>query len=185
MSNKLHIQQYVQLVLGLLVGVVFGFLLQKGGVTRYDVIIGQLLFKDFTVIKIMLTAVATGMIGVHLLKTLGMVQLQPKEGSWGASGIGGLILGVGVGMLGYCPGTVVGAAGQGNLDALCGGMVGIVLGSMLFAAVYPRLSASILRLGDFGDLTLPRFLGVRRWFMVTPVAILLIALVLLLERFGL
>jgi hypothetical protein len=54
---------------GFLFGIIFGFLLQKGGVTKYDVIIGQLLLEDFTVIKIMLSAVVTGMIGIHLMKS--------------------------------------------------------------------------------------------------------------------
>ena len=53
-----------QLVLGLLFGVVFGFLLQKGGVGKYEVLIGMLLLRDFTVMKVMLSAVAVGMIGI-------------------------------------------------------------------------------------------------------------------------
>jgi len=49
-------------MIGLFIGILFGFLLQKGGVTKYDVIIGQLLLTDFTVVKIMLSAVITGML---------------------------------------------------------------------------------------------------------------------------
>ncbi|NLF07305.1 MAG: YeeE/YedE family protein, partial [Pirellulaceae bacterium] len=71
MLTSLHAKNRLQLPLGFLLGVGFGFLLQKGGVTYYDVIINQLLLKDFTVVKIMLTAMATGMIGVHLLVNLG------------------------------------------------------------------------------------------------------------------
>ena len=81
----------LQLFQGLLFGIVFGFLLQKGGVTRYDVIVGQLLLEDFTVVKIMLSAVLTGMIGVHLMKRLGWVRLSPKSGSWSQNVIGGLV----------------------------------------------------------------------------------------------
>ncbi|MBN1465253.1 YeeE/YedE family protein, partial [candidate division KSB1 bacterium] len=78
------------LLWGLAFGIVFGFLLHKGGVTRYDVIIGQLLLIDFTVIKIMLTAILTGMIGIHAMKSMGWVELQPKHGSAGKNIIGGL-----------------------------------------------------------------------------------------------
>ncbi len=53
------------LLWGLVFGIAFGFLLQKGGATKYDVIIGQLLLTDFTVVKIMLSAVLVGMIGIH------------------------------------------------------------------------------------------------------------------------
>ena len=125
----------VQLTIGLAIGVLFGFLLQKGGVTDYDVIIGQLLLTDFIVLKVMLSAVVTGTLGVHLLRSLGLVRLHPKPGSVGTSIGGGLIFGVGFAVLGYCPGTVAGAVGQGFLDALFGGVAGTLLGTGLFAAV--------------------------------------------------
>jgi len=88
------------LVWGLTFGIVFGFLLQKGGATKYDVIIGQLLLTDFTVVKIMLAAVLTGMIGIYTMKTLGWIELYPKSGSMGKNIIGGLIFGVGFAILG-------------------------------------------------------------------------------------
>lgn len=62
MLKILHENTNLQLFIGLLTGILFGFLLQKGGVTKYDVIIGQLLLTDFTVVKIMLSAVITGML---------------------------------------------------------------------------------------------------------------------------
>lgn len=129
MLKRLHDNKKVQLTLALLMGIVFGFLLQKGGVTRYDVIITQLLLKDWTVVKIMLTAIIVGTLGVHVLFSLGYAELQPKPGSYGINIIGGLIFGVGFAVLGYCPGTIMGAIGQGSLDALTGGFVGILIGS--------------------------------------------------------
>jgi hypothetical protein len=174
-----------QLVWGFVFGIVFGFLLQKGGVTKYDVILGQLLLEDFTVIKIMLSAVITGMIGIHLMKSLGWVQLNPKSGSWGKNAIGGLIFGLGFALLGYCPGTIAGAIGNGYLDALVGGLAGILLGSGLFAAAYPRLRGGILKKGDFGNLTLPRLLKVNDWIVIIPLSGLLILLLYLMERAGL
>jgi len=164
---------------------VFGFLLQKGGVTKYDVIIGQLLLKDFTVVKIMLSAVVTGMIGIHLMKSLGWIRLDPKPGSWGKNAIGGLIFGLGFALLGYCPGTIAGAIGNGYLDALVGGLAGILLGSGLFAAAYPRLRGSVLKRGDFGALTLPRLFKVGDWVVIVPLSILIVLLLYLLERAGL
>lgn len=185
MLTSLHSRKGAQLLLGLVMGVLFGFFLQKGGVTRYEVIIGQLLLKDFTVVKIMLTAAVTGMIGVHLLRSFGKAQLQPKPGSWGASVIGGLIFGVGFGVLGYCPGTGMGAVAQGSLDALVGVVIGITLGAGILAAVYPKLQRSILNKGYFGELTLPELLKVNPWFVVIPVAILLVALMSWMEKAGL
>ena len=68
MLSALHGRKGWQLVIGFCLGIVFGFLLQKGGVTRYDVILGQLLLTDFTVVKVMLSAVVVGKIGVHFLR---------------------------------------------------------------------------------------------------------------------
>jgi hypothetical protein len=185
MLNALHGNKKIQLALGLLMGIVFGFLLQKGGVTQYDIIIGQLLLKDFTVVKIMLSAVFVGMIGVHLLGVIGLAKFHPKAGSIGASVIGGLIFGVGFGILGYCPGTVAAAAGTGALDALLGGVVGILLGAWLFALAYPKLQGTILSKMDFGELTLPQLFKVNQWIVVVPVAILIILLLLLIAKAGL
>jgi hypothetical protein len=60
MLKTIHGKKNLQLAIGFFTGIVFGFLLQKGGVTKYDVIISQLLLNDFTVVKIMLSAVITG-----------------------------------------------------------------------------------------------------------------------------
>ena len=184
MLKNIHSKKGLQLLVGLLLGIAFGFLLQKGGVTHYDVIIGQLLFTDFTVLKIMLSAVLTGMIGVHLLKQLGLAQLHPKPGSVGTSVIGGLIFGVGFGILGYCPGTVAGTVGQGAMDALLGGVVGILIGAALFAAVYHKIHDPILSKGNFGEITLPELFKVHPWAVVTPVAVLIVVLLILIERSG-
>jgi hypothetical protein len=170
---------------GFLFGIIFGFLLQKGGVTKYDVIIGQLLLEDFTVLKIMLSATVTGMLGIHLMKCLGWIELKPKAGSWGKNAIGGLIFGLGFALLGYCPGTISGAIGNGYLDALVGGLTGILLGSGFFAAAYPKLRNGILRKGDFGDLTLPQLLKINDWIVIAPLSGLLILLLYLMERAGL
>jgi hypothetical protein len=173
------------LIWGLVFGILFGFLLQKGGATKYDVIIGQLLLSDFTVLKIMLSAVLTGMVGIYLMKTLGWVKLSPKSGSLRSNIIGGLIFGVGFAVLGYCPGTIAGAIGNGYLDALAGGLAGILIGTGIFAALYPRLKSGILKKGDFGSLTLPQLFNVNDWVVVVPVAVLIFLLLIWLERVGL
>lgn len=173
------------LIWGLVFGILFGFLLQKGGATQYDVILGQLLLVDFTVVKIMLSAVLSGMIGIYLMKTLGWVELYPKSGSLGINIIGGLIFGIGFALLGYCPGTIAGAIGNGYLDALSGGLAGIIIGSGLFAALYPSLRRGILTKGDFGNVTLPQLLKVNAWVVVIPLAILIFLLLLWLETAGL
>ena len=185
MLQSLHVNKRVQLVLGLVTGILFGFVLQKSGVTTYDVILNQLLLADFTVVKVMLSAVVVGMVGVHLLRSLGVVRLHPKPGSVGKTIVGGLLFGVGFAVLGYCPGTISGAIGQGSLDALIGGTVGITLGSWLFAVSYVKLQKPILSKGDFGDLTLPELFKVNAWVVVIPAVVLIVGLLAALEHFGL
>lgn len=180
----LRSKRRAQLAIGLFIGIGFGFLLQKGGVTRYDVIVGQLLLADFTVFKVMASAVIVGMVGVHLLKSLGLASLHPKAGSWGSSALGGLIFGVGFGLLGYCPGTAAGAVGQGSIDALLGGVGGILLGAGIFAWRYPSLEERVLRRGEFGDKTIPEILGVNPWMVVIPTALILLGLLFWIEETG-
>lgn len=175
----------VQLLWGLVFGIIFGFLLQKSGVTKYNVIINQLLLTDFTVLKVMLSAVITGMIGLHILQRLGWITLRPKSGSWGKNAIGGLIFGLGFALLGYCPGTIAGAIGNGYLDAATAGLVGIILGSGLLAAAYPKLKTDILNKGFYGDMTLQKFIKVNEWVVIVPLSALLVIIMYLLERAGL
>ncbi len=174
-----------KLIWGLVFGIIFGFLLHKGGATKYDVIIGQLLLTDFTVLKIMLSAVVVGGIGVFLMQRFGWITLRPKSGSAGRNIIGGLIFGAGFALLGYCPGTIVGAVGNGALDALIGGLIGIVLGSGIYAALYPRLKDGILKKGSFKSVTLPQLLKVNNWVVIVPLAAVIIGLFIILENAGL
>ncbi|MBW6497554.1 MAG: YeeE/YedE family protein [Bacteroidales bacterium] len=172
------------LFFGLGFGILFGFLLHKGGATKYDVIVGQLLLTDYTVLKIMLSAIVTGMIGIYLMKSMGWIKLSIKSGSVGKNVIGGLIFGVGFAVLGYCPGTIAGAIGNGYLDAIVGGLAGILLGTWIFAVIYPKLKDGILKKGDFGDITFPRLFKVNDWVVVVPAAVLIILILVWLERAG-
>ncbi len=184
MFDSLHTNRRLQLKLGLTMGIVVGVLLQKAGLTRYDVIIGQLLFKDWTVVKVLLSAIIVGTLGVHWLKSLGLIRLQPKPASIGTSVVGGIIFGVGFALLGYCPGTLSGAIGQGALDALTGGLPGILLGAGVFAHFYPTINAYILRKGDIKATTFPEVFHLDRWIFVIPVVLVLGVLLWLIEMLG-
>jgi hypothetical protein len=185
MFEKLRGNTRMQLAIGLGIGLIFGSLLYLGGVTQYNVIIGQLLLTDFTVIKVMLSAVVVGMIGIYTLRKYGLVDLHPKPGSIGSTVIGGLIFGMGFAILGYCPGTVAGAVGQGSLDALFGGVVGILIGAALFAALYPSLSESVFQKGEFKSQTIPELLNVNPWIIVIPMVLLIVGFLAGLEYLGL
>jgi uncharacterized membrane protein YedE/YeeE len=134
------------LLLAAVLGLGFGFFLQKGGVAKYHVLVGVLLLEDLTVIKVMLTAIVVGAVGVHLLQRAGRAEPQIEPTRWLANVAGGLIFGIGFGLNGYCPGTQAAAIGQGNFDALAG-VVGMLAGSWLFA----ELSGPLQRVGEVGD----------------------------------
>lgn len=165
-----------QLVLGAIFGVLFGFLLQKGGVAKYHVLIGTLLLEDFTVVKVMLTAIIVGSIGIFSLHALGLVKLHIKPTRYAANILGGLLFGVGFALMGYCPGTGAAALGQGNWDALAA-IVGLMVGSYIFAEVSGRLQNTFLKLGDRGKLMLPELVGMPLvTFLIMWIPVLLIVL---------
>lgn len=148
-----------QLVLGAIFGVLFGFLLQKGGVAKYHVLVGTLLLEDFTVVKVMLTAIIVGSIGVFSLHAFGLVKLHIKPTRYAANILGGLMFGVGFALMGYCPGTGAAALGQGNWDALAA-IVGLMVGSYIFAEVSGGLEKTVMKWGDRGKVMLPEIVKV-------------------------
>ena len=131
-----------RLFLGLFTGFLFGVLLQKGRVAKYRVIVGQFLLRDWTVVKVMGTAVVVGAIGVYALRQMGIVSLHIKPTLLGGVIAGGALFGIGMGLLGYCPGTSVAACGEGRKDAIAG-VFGQLLGAGLFVAAYRWLDPVI------------------------------------------
>ncbi|MBE0597257.1 MAG: YeeE/YedE family protein [Desulfuromonadales bacterium] len=157
------------LIYGLVTGIAFGFLLQKGRVLRYDKQLGALRLIDMTIVKFMFSSVLVAMVGIYLLVELGQVELDIKKTILGGNIVGGLLFGIGWGFLGYCPGTAVGAVGEGRWDALWG-IAGMLVGAALFAEAFPLLQRTVLTWGDFGKITVPQALGVSPW-LVIPVFI--------------
>lgn len=169
------------LLAGLIFGIIFGFLLQKGGVGKFHVLVGQLLLDDWTVVKIMVSAVLVGMIGIYPLHAAGRVELHIKKTKIGPNIIGGLIFGAGFALAAYCPGTNIAALGQGNWDAVVVA-AGLIAGSYLFAEASPMLNRTVDKWGDYGKLTLADVTHVPIRFLVPLVAVLLVALLWMIEK---
>jgi uncharacterized protein len=172
------------LLAGLATGVVFGLLLQRGGVTRYEVIVGQFLLKDFTVLKMMLTAIVTGAVGIWGMIQLGIMTpdgLHIKATALLANGLGGVIFGVGMAVLGYCPGTGVAALGDGSRHAWPG-LLGMIFGAGLYAETYPYLQNTVLKVGDLGKVTFADVTGLSPWWFVLGLAVISAVVFYLLER---
>jgi len=172
------------LVYGLITGILFGFFLQKGRVLRYDKQVGALLFKDMTIVKFMLSHIAVAMVGVYFLYDMGIVKLSLKPMIVGAVVLGGLIFGLGWGLLGYCPGTSLGALGEGRTDALWG-IGGMLVGAGIYAEAYPYLQKTVLTWGDYGKITIPQVLGVNHWLVIIPFIVLTVMLFRWFEKKGL
>ncbi len=171
-----------RLLLGLVTGIAFGFLLQKGRVAKFEVIVGQLLLRDWTVAKIMLTAIVVGAIGVYAMVGVGWVGLHIKPAVLGGILAGGAIFGVGMALMGYCPGTCVAAAGEGRRDAIVG-IAGLLFGSTLYVVFYPAWQTVRNALGDWGKLTLPEWTGVSAWVWIAALVIGAAAAFVALERY--
>lgn len=173
-----------ELLYGLVTGILFGFLLQRAQVLRYDKQIGALRLLDMTIVKFMLSAVLTAMVGIYLLKDMGLASLSLKPTILGAVIPGGLIFGIGWAMLGYCPGTSIGAVAEGRIDGLWG-ILGMLIGAAVYAELYPGIQKTLLTWGDFGKITLPQALGINHWFIIPVFVVAGIALLRWLEKKGL
>ena len=170
-----------KIISALIFGLAFGFLLQKGGVGKYHILLGQLLLQDWTVVKIMMTAVVVGMVGIFALHHFAKVNLHIKPTKLGPNIIGGLVFGAGFALIGYCPGTGAAALGQGSWDALFG-MAGLVAGSWLYAELSGTLKKTVEKWGDLGKLTLAEMLHIPRGACVVAMALVLTGALFLIER---
>ncbi|MBX9739260.1 MAG: YeeE/YedE family protein [Beijerinckiaceae bacterium] len=146
------------LVLAVVFGAAFGFLLHRGRVADYNTIVRQFLFQDFTVLKIMLTAIIVGGVGVFALVQAGHAQFHIKPADLLAITLGAALFGVGMVLYGYCPGTALAAIGGGSLHALVGAL-GMLLGGILYALSFDWVSANILPVGAMGKVQLTQVFG--------------------------
>jgi uncharacterized protein len=152
-------------MLGLVTGILFGFLLQKGRVLRFDKQIGAMLLKDMTIFKFMLSAILVGMVGITLLTDAGIITLSHKPMNLGAVLLGGGLFGAGWAVMGYCPGTSIGALGEGRWHAVFA-VAGMVAGAAIYAELFPLVKSTVLAWKDFGKIGLPETLGVSPWIII-------------------
>ncbi len=182
-DSKLGASQTKALMLGTIFGIAFGFLLQKGGVAKYHVLIGQLLLEDFTVLKVMMSAVVVGALGIHFMHRAGLVEMHIKPTRYASNIIGGLLFGVGFALAAYCPGTGAAALGQGNYDAIAM-MVGMFAGSYLFAEASGWIASRIDPIGDRGKITLHDVLPMNRTLIVLGTVAVICIVLITVETFA-
>lgn len=148
--------------LALPMGILFGVLLHRGGVADYNVIVNQFRFKDFTVLKIMFTAIIVGGIGVLALHGAGHAEYHIKPANLLGVSLGAALFGAGMVLYGYCPGTGVAAMATGSLHAVTG-FFGMLLGGIVYALSFTWVEAHILSIAALGKVRLPELTGVPDW----------------------
>ncbi len=170
-------------VTGLITGIVFGFLLQKGRVVRFEKQIGALLLKDMTILKFMLSAILVGMVGIYILNGAGAISLSHKSMNLGAVVVGGALFGAGWAVMGFCPGTSVAALGEGRIHALFA-IAGMLTGAAIYAELFPFFKSTVLAWKDFGKIGLPEVLGISPWIIIPLFWVAVLALFRLFEKKG-
>jgi len=166
---------------GLSTGMLFGLLLQRSGVLRYDKQVAALRFQDMTIVKFMLSAIMVSMTAFFMLKEQGLTGDKLRDTNLPANILGGLTFGAGWGLTGYCPGTAVGATGEGKLDSVFG-ILGMLTGAAIYAETYPKLKSTVLSWFNIGKLTVPELLNLNHWAVVSAFIAFSLSLFGLLER---
>lgn len=168
-------------ILGLITGIFFGVLLQKGRVLRFEKQVGAMLLKDMTIFKFMLSAILVGMVGIQLLAGAEIITLSHKSMNLGAVLVGGALFGCGWAVMGYCPGTSIGAVGEGRWHAVFA-IAGMVVGAAVYAELYPFFKSTILAWKDFGKIGVAEVLNLSTWFIIPVFWVGIICLFVWFER---
>jgi hypothetical protein len=169
-------------VIGIVMGIIFGFALEKSRVFEPGIIVGQMQLRNFIMLKVFLTAVGTGAIVLAVLNGFGDVKLQPKAAAYAADAVGGLLLGAGISLSGACPGTTLAQIGVGYRDALFT-VVGALFGAVTFSYAQPTSTNTFLAQSGpklvFSDLV-----GVPYWIGALGLAALITIILFLLEAWS-
>lgn len=158
------------IVLGAITGTIFGAVLMAAGLSNPRLIIGMLRLKDLRLLKLLVTAIATGIVGVAILDAAGAAHLGVKTLHVVAVLAGGVVFGVGFALSGYCPGTALAGAAEGRRDALFVAAGGLV-GTAAFAFTYAWLRPVLVDPLTFGKPTVPSWLGVPALVVALPVGV--------------
>jgi hypothetical protein len=161
------------LLVAFVLGLGFGFFLERAGFGSARKLAAQFYLYDMSVFKVMFTAIVTAMLGVTYLGWIGwldldLVYLVPTY--LGPQVVGGLVLGVGFVVGGYCPGTSVAALATGRVDAMVYAL-GIFAGTFVYAEVYPAIKGFV-NADAMGQVTLPEVFGLPWGLVVFAVVVI-------------
>jgi len=172
-------------ILALVLGVFFGFALNKAGLTKYHKIVNQFRLTDMAVLKFMMTALVVTMLGVYPLRELGIITFPAIPETYVVGNlVGGLIFGVGMALAGFCPGTAVAGAGEGKLDYIVPGLLGFLTGAVIFGLTYPSFMPQLKAIGNYGNVVIPDLWHISPYLAILVFAIMALALFYLIDRMG-
>jgi uncharacterized membrane protein YedE/YeeE len=169
----------------LIIGIFFGFILQKVGFTRYSKIVNVYRFTDLGVLKFMLTAIVVGSVGIYLLRDLGLADLTGSTPTYLLGNfVGALLFGAGMALAGFCPGTCLAGIGRGNLDYLIPGLIGFLVGAILFGATYTQVFPVLSGVANYGATYLGDMFNVNHWLLIAFFAVFSAYLFYVLNKTG-
>lgn len=172
-------------ILALVLGVMFGFALNKAGLTRYAKIVNVFRLSDMAVLKFMMTALVVTMLGVYPLRMLGVIAFPTVPATYIVGNlVGGLIFGVGMSFAGFCPGTMAAGAGEGKLDYLIPGLLGFLTGAAIFGLTYQQVFPPIAKLLNYGNVVIPDLWNVNALLAVFVFALMALILFYAIDRMG-
>lgn len=157
---------------GLIIGILWGIVLQKSKAGKYDVVSSMFRLQDFTVFRVGSVLMITGYISLWLFKDLGIIQLYVPKTVMLPQLLGGLMFGAGIAIMGYCPGTAAVAIGEGMLDGIPA-IAGMISGGVIYAEFFhDRWQDNFLKIGDIGRVTFEDLLGINHWFIIVPLVLM-------------
>ncbi len=182
-TSILGSSQGINLLIAFLIGIGFGFALEQAGFSSSRKLAGMFYGYDATVLKVFFTAAIVAMIGARILESLGLLDMSLvfHNHFYPLSAIaGGIIMGAGFIMGGFCPGTGISAAAIGKIDAFIF-LLGGGIGAFLFAETYPLIEAFHNR-GDRGPVKLSETLGLSDPLFILLVVLMAVAMFWLAEK---
>ena len=175
--------EFINLLTAFLVGTGFGFALEQGGFSSSRKLAGMFYGYDATVLKVFFTAAIVAMIGSRILSSLGLLEMDlvfHNPYFIGPAIVGGIIMGAGFIMGGFCPGTGISAAAIGKIDAFVF-LLGGGIGAFLFAESYPLIQGFMVS-GSRGSVKLSESLGLSDTLFIFLVTVAAIAMFWLAEK---
>jgi uncharacterized protein len=172
-------------IIALVLGVFFGFSLNKAGLTKYHKIVNVFRFTDMAVLKFMMTALVVSMSGLYALRGLGLIAFPNVPATYIVGNlVGGLIFGVGMALSGYCPGTCAAGAGEGKVDYIVPGLLGFLTGAVIYGLTYQQVFPQISAIANYGNAIIPELWNVNAFLFITLFTLMSLFLFYMIDRAG-